>query len=125
MCGVLVGFAIGFFVALWWDNPGRELPPLINNDEVIESSPTDSDANATSSLELSEQSPEPTPASFSVTEEQRAMLQRFGINPDTITITQEMVLCAEQALGKERISDIMAGATPSVFESMKLLGCYQ
>lgn len=126
--GVGIGFIIGFVTALWWEKQVVELPHSTVNEVASESTAADSEVSATSSLEQSEQNEqktEPATTSFSITEEQRAMLLRFGINPDTITITQEMVLCAEQALGKARISDIMAGATPSLFESMKLIGCYQ
>jgi len=59
-----------------------------------------------------------------MTAEQRKMLESFGLNPDTITITPGMVACAEAKLGAARIAEIEGGSTPSFLEGVSLMGCF-
>ncbi|MCF7815823.1 MAG: hypothetical protein K9M10_03605 [Candidatus Pacebacteria bacterium] len=54
---------------------------------------------------------------------QQKVLETVGYSQDTFTITPEMVACAKDALGSERLADIMGGATPSAIESIKLVPC--
>ncbi len=61
----------------------------------------------------------------SLTEGQRKMIQAMGIDPDTITITPEMIACAEAKLGAARIEEIKNGATPSFTEGATLMVCYK
>lgn len=61
----------------------------------------------------------------SLTPAQRQMLASFGIDPNTITITPQMIACAEASLGASRIEEIKQGATPSFGEGMKLVACYK
>jgi len=58
-----------------------------------------------------------------VSVEQKAAASKVGIDLDTVTITPQMVACAENKLGSDRVAEIMNGASPSVLESMTLLGC--
>lgn len=60
-----------------------------------------------------------------LTEGQRSMLGALGIDADTVTITPEMVACAEASLGTARIEEIKNGATPNVIEGGKLMACYK
>jgi flagellar basal body-associated protein FliL len=60
-----------------------------------------------------------------LTETQQKILKGFGYTQSTLTITPAMVTCAEEAVGKARLAEIMDGATPSTFESMKLLPCFK
>jgi hypothetical protein len=61
----------------------------------------------------------------SLTESQKGMLKALGIDADSITITPEMVTCAEAKLGAARIEEIKNGATPSFSEGAALIGCYR
>ena len=56
-------------------------------------------------------------------EGQQQLLQTFGIEGD-IEITPEMIACAEEKIDKERLDEIIAGATPSFMEGVALAGCY-
>jgi len=58
-----------------------------------------------------------------ITNEQKALAQKLGINLDEVTITPEMISCAEQKLGSARIEEISAGESPTTLESISLLGC--
>jgi hypothetical protein len=60
-----------------------------------------------------------------LTDGQRKMLQALGIDADNITITAEMVACAEAKLGAARIEEIKNGATPSFSEGASLVACYR
>jgi len=59
-----------------------------------------------------------------LTDGQRKLLTSLGIDADSITVTQEMMVCAETAVGSARIQEITDGATPSFTEGVKLAGCY-
>ncbi len=56
---------------------------------------------------------------------QKKMLESFGLNPDEATLTPAMIACAEAKVGKARVAEIMAGATPSVLEGASLIACYK
>lgn len=61
-----------------------------------------------------------------LTPTQQNMLKTFGIKGDTLTITSEMIVCAEEAVGsKVRLDEILAGAAPNPLEAMKLLPCFK
>ncbi len=55
---------------------------------------------------------------------QKTVLGTLGIDEDEIIITQEMYICALEALGETRLSEIIAGDTPSIFEASSLFRCY-
>jgi anionic cell wall polymer biosynthesis LytR-Cps2A-Psr (LCP) family protein len=58
-----------------------------------------------------------------LTSAQRATLETFGFNGETITITEAMITCAKDAVGEARFTEILNGGAPTPFESMKLLPC--
>jgi len=60
-----------------------------------------------------------------LTDGQTKMLESMGIDADNITITAEMVACAEAKLGSARVEEIKNGATPSFTEGASLMACYQ
>lgn len=59
----------------------------------------------------------------SVSEEQKAIAEKLGIDIDNIIITPEMVSCAERKLGSQRMQEIMEGSSPTTLEGISLLGC--
>lgn len=61
----------------------------------------------------------------SLSDGQKKLLSALGIDADSITVTQEMVACAEASLGPARIAEITDGATPSFTEGLKLASCYK
>lgn len=61
----------------------------------------------------------------SLSEGQKKLLNALGIDADSVTVTPEMVACAEASLGSARIDEIINGATPSFAEGLKLAACYR
>lgn len=55
---------------------------------------------------------------------QQEVLKTFGYDNQTITITPKMVMCAQNAVGKERLDEITRGAAPTPFEAAKMLPCF-
>jgi len=58
-----------------------------------------------------------------LTDGQKALLGKLGIDPTTFVVTPEMVSCAEDALGPVRVSEIVGGGTPSPLEVVRLSPC--
>jgi hypothetical protein len=56
-------------------------------------------------------------------DEQKSLLKKVGIDAQTFVPTKDMVTCATQKLGEERIASITAGAPPSILEVTRLLPC--
>ena len=60
-----------------------------------------------------------------LTETQQKMLETMGYTQESFTITPAMITCAENAVGKTRLGEIMNGAAPGPLESAKLLPCFK
>lgn len=58
-----------------------------------------------------------------LTETQRSVLSTFGIEGESFTVTEGMITCATEGIGKARFTEIINGAAPSPFEMVKLLPC--
>ncbi len=54
---------------------------------------------------------------------QQKIVEGLGYTEGTITFTSAMILCAEDAIGKERVQEIVEGATPNPIESVSLIPC--
>jgi hypothetical protein len=110
----LIGFGLGRMTADVSVNEVRsgavmdEFSTQNNTDQATQTSGTGTQVNANS-----------------LSDSQKQMLQSFGIDPNTITITAEMVACAEAKLGAARIEEIKNGATPSFSEGASLVACYR
>lgn len=63
--------------------------------------------------------------SSNMTEGQRKLMSALGLDPNNITITPEMIACAEAKLGASRVEEIKNGATPSFTEGASLVACYK
>lgn len=59
-----------------------------------------------------------------MTDGQRKLLESLGVDADSITITPQMIACAETSLGSDRVVEIQNGSTPSFVEGTKLMACY-
>jgi len=66
-----------------------------------------------------------TPSRGGLSETQRSLIRSFGLDPDTITVTQEMLSCAREKLGSARYDELLGGSLPSLTESASLLSCYR
>lgn len=54
---------------------------------------------------------------------QQEVVKQMGYTADTFTITPAMTACAADVLSPSRLAEIVAGATPTALESVKLLPC--
>ena len=122
---VLLVIALGFGVYVWLAIQS------LGQTQVTQSG--SGGANTTLLTEQEEVS-EPVPVSGKIvepivvsgdqlTDSQKNALETFGLESDSFTITEEMIVCAEDALGVERVQQIVGGATPNPLESLQLLGC--
>ena len=66
-----------------------------------------------------------TISASNLTDGQKKMLSALGIDAESITVTPEMIACAEASLGASRMDEIVNGATPSFAEGLKLVACYK
>lgn len=60
-----------------------------------------------------------------LSDSQQKILKTFGYDEGTLTITPAMISCAEDAVGKERLAEILDGSSPSTMESIKILPCFK
>ncbi len=116
------GFFIGKFSSVINIQNIDQLSPTDSAKDTNESTNTSGDAQTGETSESVQESTSPTTPAM--TAQQRQMLESFGIDPNTVTITAEMEACAEAKLGVARIEEIKAGATPSLMEGFSLMGCF-
>ena len=95
----------------------QKIPPTI---EVVEEEQTAEEVEVLPTVDTD--APE-TPVKLPITDEQRAVAERLGINPDDITITDAMIACVQDVLSADRLAEIVGGETPSFTEALKLLPC--
>jgi len=63
--------------------------------------------------------------SSNMTDGQRKLISSLGLDPNNVTVTAEMIACAEAKLGVARIEEIKNGSTPSFMEGVSLAVCYK
>ena len=56
---------------------------------------------------------------------QQKLLETFGFPAGSFTITPEMITCGENAVGKQRLADIVNGEKPGPIESVELFRCFK
>jgi hypothetical protein len=54
---------------------------------------------------------------------QEKAIEAVGIDPATFVITKDMLVCAQETLGPERVGVIIAGESPTIVEMGKLFPC--
>jgi hypothetical protein len=54
---------------------------------------------------------------------QRAVLESFGMEDTTVTVTETTIACAKDAVGENRFEEILSGVAPTPLEAVKLLPC--
>lgn len=58
-------------------------------------------------------------------ESQQKAIRTFGFEGSNVVVTNDMVLCAEDAVGKDRFDEIIGGIAPTPLESLQLLPCFK
>lgn len=114
---LLVGFLVGRMTA----NEGMSVVTTGPNQTQTKQN-TDMDSGAENTATNQNEGTEVK--SSQMTDGQRKMLETMGIDPNNVTITPEMVACAEAKVGAARVAEIQGGATPSIIEGGKLFACY-
>lgn len=127
---VVVSFGVGFLVGGGSKQASmdiekaitrakQELPASVGARGSTDGASYGDAANAPASTGLSDDST----AGGTLTTEQRALAERFGVDVDAMRITPEMVSCAQTKIGEQRVEDIKNGGTPSFTEAVKLSAC--
>lgn len=62
-------------------------------------------------------------STLKLTDEQKSLLSKVGINTQTFVLTKTMLICANEKLGEDRVVAITTGSSPTVFEVTRLLPC--
>ena len=115
---------IGVYTAIWLYRTNPEL--IIEAQQQFNSltgigDATSSSTESTASIDVPK---EGIPlSSVSLKSEQKAVLEKIGIDTDSFVITKAMVGCAEGKVGAARVAEIMKGASPSSLEIAKLSPC--
>jgi hypothetical protein len=109
---ILIMVVLGGFKTAGDTNPVENNVPA--EEKVLETTPSSEvDAKAPAvSIEVNE-----------LPEGQQKALSTFGFEGETITISDSQMQCAETAVGKERLVEIIAGDAPGPVEAAKLYGC--
>ncbi len=58
-----------------------------------------------------------------LSQSQRAILETFGFEGDTIVVSDALISCAQEAVGEERFLEIVNGSAPSPLEALVLVPC--
>lgn len=114
----VAGYALGYFTAPSASSNGVT---SVTSSSAGESTSADSDVTTPQPSEISEPT---TIDSSQMTDGQKALLRTMGLDPESITITPEMVACAEAEIGADRVAAIQNGDTPGPIEGAKMLACY-
>jgi hypothetical protein len=101
---------------------GDTKPATVSGEAEAEPEPPTTDADQTDAPAPVLTEPIPL-ARFPLTEGQKSLLRGAGIDPDTFVVTPAMVTCAQDRLGEQRFSEIIAGDAPSPTEVFTLLRC--
>lgn len=117
----VAGFALGHFTAFPVETTDKSPSAF----EAVRSGAADSSQPASADQAAAAVAEEGTTIDASVmTAGQRKLLGSLGVDADSITVTPEMISCAQNSLGDERVTAIQNGDTPSFLEGTKLLSCY-
>lgn len=61
----------------------------------------------------------------SMSPSQKKILESLGYTSGSLTITPAMITCAEDAIGKDRLNEIINGSAPTPLESLKIIPCFK
>jgi uncharacterized protein HemX len=118
---VLLVLGIGFGVYVWYTL--QQINKTVGGIDM--SQPAQSESASSSPEHNASVSGEDTIVieATDLTPVQQNALKSFGFQGEQIVITQDMIVCAEDAVTKVRLDEILGGAAPTPLEAMKLLPC--
>ena len=118
---VLLFIGLGFGVYVWYT-----LQTLSTKSDTALVEPKDAASTAKDSSDEGETVMEPIVVKTAdLSDSQQKILESFGFGGETFTVTSAMISCAENAVGKARLQEILDGAAPTPLESIKLLPCFK
>jgi hypothetical protein len=126
---ILVVVAIALAGYAFWSTTSEEVPvvPGVVMDQMPESPRSQTTTGTTSSTNPQDTvgtTTQRTTSTPGITDGQRRLLEAFGVDPNTATLTPQMIACAEARIGADRVNDIQQGDTPSMGEGATLMTCY-
>lgn len=111
--------AVFFLVNGYLRTGGSRVPP---NATTTDATPKTATTTIPKTLEKVPEAGLPL-SDLPLSEKQKTVVETVGINPDSFVITKDMVACAIDKIGEERVSALIAGGTPSALETAKLVPC--
>jgi hypothetical protein len=117
---IVVVFLAGFIIGRFSVTSVVLAPTTLDNQTAQEEATASGGSTTTSDVVVEGES-----IASQMTEGQKQLLRTFGLDPEKITITAEMVACAEAKVGVARMEEIKNGATPSFTEGASLFACYK
>lgn len=115
---VVVAAAAVYVYILLQTRPVASLESLANKNEEISSTTIATKTNPDNALVENKSFPV-----IKLNPTQRNMAESLGYQIDEIVLNQATLACSEEAVGADRVADFVAGATPGVFELVKLTAC--
>ncbi len=113
---LVIGIGLGVYVWYTLQALGTELPQVTGSSSEQKNEASNETVSPTEPTTIQTSELPPT---------QQKILEGFGYEGDTVTITPVMYACAEKSLTKERINEILEGSAPTPFESVSLLPCFK
>lgn len=123
-------FAAGYFVGVYAERGFGTVPPEQDartaEERTTGAQPRTQPEPAGAPVDTDTAAPSATTSPRGgLSEAQRSLVRSFGLDPDTITVTQTMLTCAREKLGSVRYDELLGGSLPSLTESVDLLSCYR
>ncbi len=117
---IVISFVLGFAV-------GRVSAPTVTPPEKNQTTEeseivTDDTSSSTATTNNSETTNIETDT---LSPDQKKLLESFGIEAESVVVTQAMINCARTKLGEARLEEIINGSAPTFFEGLDLVSCYK
>ena len=123
---LIVGLGIGY-ASFSGNDTYEHVAEMATGSEMAEDSTSSTQAGNASTAspnESTESDGAVAVSADSMTDAQVKLANALGIDPNSVTITDEMVACAEAKVGVARVEEFKNGATPSFSEGVQLAACY-
>lgn len=118
LLGAIIAVVAVYAMITYYLSSGMSQQPQSSATDVTNEAPT----NGTTTLDSVPENGIPF-SSVKLSDQQKTVVNTLGINPDSFVITKEMLACAIEKIGQERVTDITTGSAPTVVETAKLVPC--
>ena len=127
--GIII-IVFGFLIYSTTMNDKPDTVPVVNVNNTTNSTETaQTEAQKEAAFQAQRKENEAKEVAFTIDvtklpEAQQVALKTMGVNETSIKITNAMVTCAGADLSEARMAEIKGGASVSIAEGIKLVGCY-